>query len=154
MLNAAWITHLLTGPIDSYSLGCGKTFTLERYGGVAADATCETSVFDALDTSISTGMIVLLVAPAIVAALVNRLWMSVIAVAAIVPSIAIGLLHWSDYWSLLVAGGVPILCISLIPLAFHLGRRSYLSRQAGRGDAHQHTTSLFDENGQNRLFRA
>ena len=107
LLNAAWITHRLNGTIDPYSLGCGKTSTLEHYDGVAADATCETSVFDALDTSISITIIVLLVAPAAVATLVNRLWASVIAVAAIVPSIVIGVLHWSDYWSLLAAGGIP-----------------------------------------------
>lgn len=132
LLSAAWVAYLLSGDIDSYSLGCGKTFTLEHFDGVAADATCETSVFDALDTSISITIIILLLAPAVVAALVNRLWASVVAAAAIVPSIVIGLLHWSDYWTLLAAGGIPILGISVIPLAFHLGRHSYEQRRGRR----------------------
>lgn len=103
---AAW------GPIPS--LGCSKIGQLD-VAGAPSDATCDSSVVHVLGVWPIFGIGVLLCAPAAIAAVYVRQWISWLAFAAYVFVGLAGLVNWTGWMSLLV-DAAPM-ALAALPLA-------------------------------------
>ncbi|WP_143412529.1 hypothetical protein [Gordonia lacunae] len=111
-------------PAGWSSMSCGKFGELDE-PGVRAGATCDDPVWFAYGAWPLVTLGALLSAPAVVAALMMRWWVSWLAVAALAALTVYGVAHWTGFWGLLMVGGAPMTVAAIVIAGIHLGVTAY-----------------------------
>ncbi|MBP2524224.1 hypothetical protein J3A74_003332 [Rhodococcus sp. PvP104] len=101
----AWVGS--SWSMSEVSLSCAKT------GESQSSFRCDDRIVHALGIWPLFGLGLLLTAPPMAAALAARMWVSWLAVAALVSLSIIGLANWSSYWGLL-AFAAPLAVLGLL----------------------------------------
>ncbi len=120
-------------PIESVDLGCAKGSLFAGDG--SQTHSCDDPIWAVEGVFPLLELGVVLAIPPTVAALAMRVWVSFMAVAALVALAAVGLGHWAGFWILLLLGGVPMAIAALFIAFAHLGVRA-------RSDAAHSVTEL------------
>ena len=132
MLAIAAFVWAAREPIAWLSLSCSKGWVLSE-PSTRPGASCETSLFSALEPTQFAVLAALVIAPPLVAAACNRLWASAVVVAVLIAVIGFGLSRWSTYWLVVAMVGAPVAFFGLIITLLHLAIKA--RDQSLRGSA-------------------